>query len=380
VIEPTASGRILVVDDTEVNRILLQEMLELEGYQVILADDGAEALRAASREDPDLVLLDVNMPGMNGLEVCRRLRADSQGTSLPIILVTALADRQHRLDGIGAGANDYLTKPVDRPDLLLRVKNALRLRRLHREVAEQYARLQQLETLRDNLVHMLVHDLRSPLTGITVYLQMARERVAELGDAQLLDDFESLNASVVQLTDMVGDVLDVSRLEANAMPLRPSEIDLRTLATEAVSSLGRARHASVIQRQPDSPVLLIVDPGLIRRVIANLVGNALKFAPRESEVRVEIIRGEAAACVRVSDSGPGIAPEYHAHIFEKFGDAGANGKPKVRSSGLGLTFCKLAVEAHGGRIGVESAVGAGSTFWVMLPTLQHSGLGSQSMA
>ncbi len=368
-IERALAGRILVVDDTEANRILLQEILELDGHQVSVAADGAEALAAVAREEPDLVLLDVNMPGMNGLEVCRRLRADPKSTSLPIILVTALAERQHRLEGIGAGANDYLTKPIDRPDLVIRVRNALQLRRLHREVADQYARLQQLEGMRDSLVHMLVHDLRTPLTGITVYLQMSYERIAQLGDAQLLKDFQDMSLSVVRLTDMVSDVLDVSRLEAAALPLRPGEVDLCALAVDAVSSLGRTRDATVIHRRPESPVVAVVDPELIRRVIANLVGNALKFAPRDSEVCVEVARRNGGCEIRVTDSGPGIPPEQHARIFEKFGEAdgNGNGKPKARSSGLGLTFCKLAVEAHGGRIGVESEVGAGSTFWVTLP-------------
>jgi signal transduction histidine kinase len=154
------------------------------------------------------------------------------------------------------------------------------------------------------------------------------------------------------------------------MPLRAGEVDLCALAEEAVGSLGHSRNASVTHRHPERPVLALVDPELIRRVIANLVGNALKFAPRDSEIRVEIARGSEGCEIKVSDSGPGIPAEDQARIFEKFGEAGGdgNGKPKLlRSSGLGLTFCKLAVEAHGGRIGVESAVGAGSTFWVRLP-------------
>ena len=196
----SGAGRILIVDDLEANRVLLQEILELDGLEVMLAQDGAEALRAISESAPDLVLLDVNMPGMDGLEVCRRLRADPETEALPIILVTALSERAHRLEGISAGANDYLTKPIDRPDLLLRVRNALRLRRLHAEVAEQLRRLEQLEQMRDGLVHMLVHDLRTPLTGITVYLQLALERVAELGDADLTESLRDMGTSVTRLT------------------------------------------------------------------------------------------------------------------------------------------------------------------------------------
>jgi signal transduction histidine kinase len=361
------SGRILIVDDLETNRSLLREILELDGMDVVVADSGAEALRAVAASKPDLVLLDVNMPGMDGLEVCKRLRADPETEALPIILVTALSERTHRLEGMAAGANDYLTKPVDRPDLLLRVRNALRLRKLHAEVAEQLARLQQLEQMRDGLVHMLVHDLRTPLTGITVYLQLAQERVAALGDADLAETLRDMGASATRLTGMVSDVLDVSRLEANAMPLKPVEVDLGSLAAEAVASLGRSEHATVVQTGATMPVLASVDPGLIRRVIANLVGNALKFSPRGGEVRLEVNQTDAGARILVIDRGRGIPKEYHARVFEKFGQVGGEATAK-RSSGLGLTFCKLAVEAHDGTIGVESEVGTGSTFWVELPT------------
>jgi two-component system sensor histidine kinase/response regulator len=360
------SGRILVVDDLEANRVLLQEILELDGHQVLLASDGAEALRVAAEARPDLVLLDVNMPGMDGLEVCRRLRAQPETTSLPIILVTALAERSHRLEGIAAGANDYLTKPIDRPDLQLRVRNALRLRKLHAELADQFRKLKELEAMRDGLVHMLVHDLRTPLTGVTVYLQLAQDQLAELGDTAVTETLEAMGESVTRLTDMVSDVLDVSRLESNALPLKRVEVDLRSVAAEAVTSLGRCDHATVVQSNGQGPVLATVDVNLIRRVIANLLGNALKFSPRGGEVRLEVTPGSSGAEIRVTDQGRGIPPEFHQRIFEKFGQA-KGGDTKVRSSGLGLTFCKLAVEAHGGTIGVESEVGAGSTFRVQLP-------------
>lgn len=356
------AGRILVVDDNEANRVLLQEMLELAGHRVVLATDGPGALGSVAEEEPDLLLLDVNMPGMDGLEVCRRLRADAATASLPIILVTALADRSHRLVGIAAGANDYLTKPIDRADLLFRVRNSLRLRKLHRELAAQYRKLQELERMRDSLVHMLIHDLRTPLTGISVYLEMSRERVTELADPRLIADFEEISRAVSQLTDMVSDVLDVSRFEADAMPLRRAAIDLRRIAAEAIASLGVSRHATVEFCPPGEPVVALADPDVIRRVIANLVGNAVKFTPRGGQARVHVVSASSGPEVRVEDTGPGIPAEFHARIFEKFGQAGGNGGAPVRSSGLGLTFCKLAVEAHGGRIDVESEVGKGSTF------------------
>ncbi|MEO8453120.1 MAG: response regulator, partial [Gemmatimonadota bacterium] len=196
-----APGRILVVDDHEPNRQLLADILEMQDHVVITATSGAEALASVAERQPDLILLDVNMPDIDGLEVCRRLRADLETASLPIILVTSLTHREHRLDGIAAGANDYLTKPIDRPDLLLRVRNALHMGQLHRRLATQYEDLQRLETLRDTLVHMLVHDLRSPLHGVMLYLEVIRQRLREVGLADVLEDVEEVSTSVGTLAD-----------------------------------------------------------------------------------------------------------------------------------------------------------------------------------
>jgi len=358
-------GRILVVDDHEPNRLLLEDLLEPQGYQVILAEDGEEAIRLVAESQPDLVLLDVMMPGQNGLEVCRRLRVDPETGSLPIILVTALAEREHRLQGIDAGANDYLTKPIDRAELLLRVRNALHLRKLHAELAAQYQQLKDLEELRDSLVHMIVHDLRSPLTGIVLYLGALIE---EIQDPAILADLEALSGNVRHLTDMVSNVLDVSRFEADAMPLSRTAVDLAALVAEAIRSLGVVRRRATVNLCPPPEHLVCSgDRDVLKRVVANLVDNALKFTPTGGEVRVEVKHGAAGPEVRVTDTGPGIPAEYHDKIFEKFGQVRGGTLTGFRSSGLGLTFCKLAVEAHGGRIGVASEIGKGSTFWLALP-------------
>ena len=153
------------------------------------------------------------------------------------------------------------------------------------------------------------------------------------------------------------------------MPLKPEEVDLGSLAAEAVASLGPWQHATVAQSNGTGPVRAKVDPDLIRRVIANLVGNALKFSPQGGEVRLEVDQKESRARIRVRDRGRGIPKADYERIFEKFGQSNGTAKTPLRSTGLGLTFCKLAVEAHGGKIGVESEVGIGSTFWVELPAI-----------
>lgn len=360
------TGRVLVVDDVEANRLLLRDLLEVRGHEVLEASDGAEALKLVAKSAPEVVLLDVQMPGIDGFEVCRRLKAAPATAALPVLLVTALSDRDHRLEGIRAGANDFITKPIDGADLMLRVRNALQTRRLFTEVETQYRKLEQLEALRDNLVHMVVHDLRSPLTAVYGNLQLIQLDVEPLGP----DAAETLSVtlrSTQRIIDMVSDLLDVSRLEAGKIPLELEPVDLGVLAAETVRNVG-AGARRIHYDPPAATVTARCDPKVIGRVITNLLDNAIKFTPDGAAVRITVALDQGAgARVAVHDVGPGIPAEAQEVIFQKFGQV-SGVKQARRSSGLGLTFCKLAVEAHGGRIGVESVVGHGSTFWFVVPT------------
>lgn len=362
------TGRVLVVDDQENNRLLLKDLLEAQGHEVVEAVDGTDALRHVVDSIPDVVLLDVGMPGMDGFEVCRRLKADPATAAIPVLLVTALSQRDQRLLGIGAGANDYITKPIDKSDLSLRVRNAIRMRQLYVEVEEQYRRLERLELLRDSLVHMIVHDLRSPLAGIRAYLDLIKLDGAGKLDATMTESIDEARKVAVEMTDMVSDLLDVSRLEAGQMPLELASVDLGVVVAEGVAGVaGASPRVSIRLESTPEQLRVVCDASVVRRIVANLVGNSIKFTPASGKIRV-VVQGDGHEVkVAVRDTGPGIPTEYHEKIFEKFGQVDAARHGARPSSGLGLTFCKFAVEVHGGRIGVESKVGEGSTFWFVLP-------------
>jgi len=348
----SSGGRILVVDDEPRNVLLLQDLLESRGYTVWTAADGRQGLAVARERSPDVMLLDVMMPGLSGFDMCRQLKADPSTAMIPVLLVTSLNAREDRLAALGAGANDFITKPIDTGDLLLRVRNAVTTKRLHDEVTSQFRKLQELEASRDTLTHMVVHDLRSPLTGLQGYLDLLRVAVAAGSNDEVLEFARDAHAIAGQLREMISQVLDVSRLESGDMPLSPGDTDLVELLSAAVASLG-----------PPPDGIGIVGT----RVVANLVGNAFKFAPRRGEVRIGLEGWDGVVRVTVTDNGPGVDPEYRKVIFEKFGQAPLGRAGKARSTGLGLTFCKLAVEAHGGKIGVEASNGGGARFWIELP-------------
>jgi two-component system sensor histidine kinase/response regulator len=365
---PDSAGKVLVVDDEPQNVMLLQDLLEARGYQVFTAGDGQHGLELASEQHPDVVLLDVMMPRMTGLDMCHRLKAEPSTAMIPVLLVTALGARADRLAGISAGANDFITKPIDSADLLLRVRNAVLAKQLHDQVATQLKKLRELEAARDTLTHMIVHDLRSPLTGLMGYMELLRATATESGSAEALDYTKEALAIAGRLSELISQVLDVSRLEAGQMPVKLQETDLTALLPTAVETLGPVSDgASIVFEMPDRPVLVPCDRDLIGRVVMNLVGNALKFTPRKGTVRIGLDASDGRARLSVTDEGPGVPVEFRRMIFEKFGQAPQGQSSAVRSTGLGLTFCKLAVEAHGGRIGVEAPEDGGSRFWLELP-------------
>jgi signal transduction histidine kinase len=360
----------LVVDDDPQNRELLRDLLEAQGHIVSEAENSTTAFAAIAQAEPHVVLLDVMMPGINGFEVCRRLKADPVTASIPVLLVTALRERDDRLQGIAAGANDFITKPIDTREVVLRTRNAIHTKQLYDQVQAALKQLQQLERLRDNLTHMIVHDMRTPLTCIYSDLQMLEMGLGKTeADAQNRQTTaEALTLSRVMI-EMVSSLLDVSRLEAGQMPLRRETCDLQKLTQATVKLLGGLlQKKALVFEVPAAVAPLSCDKGLIQRVIANLLTNANNYSPTDRPITISIQQTAETTRLAVSDQGQGIPPEFHTKIFEKFGQVEDGRHGKSYSSGLGLTFCKLAVEAHGGHIGVESIVGKGSTFWFTLPT------------
>ncbi|MBF0103590.1 MAG: hybrid sensor histidine kinase/response regulator [Desulfobacterales bacterium] len=368
---PMEKTTIMVVDDTPANLKLLQDMLQSEGYRVLTFPRGQMALNAAAKSAPDLILLDIRMPHMDGFEVCNRLKSDDRLKEIPVIFISALNETSDKINAFSAGGVDYVTKPFQFEEVHARVKAHLEISRQKRELQDAYHKLQELETFRDSLVHMIVHDMRSPLMVILGNLQIAQLDPMPVSAAECIVD--ALNA-VKRINTMVSNLLDVSKMESGQMILNYSTFDLIILAKDTINMFvpqHENRVITVISRS--ETVSISADSNLIQRVLQNFIDNAIKFTDTNSGIITVQIENKSEKKIRVSvsDNGHGIPLEYQDRVFDKFFQVQGGKNVKVHSSGLGMTFCKLAIEAHGGRIGLQSEVDKGTTFWfeLSIPTI-----------
>jgi K+-sensing histidine kinase KdpD len=347
---------------------MLSSILETEGYEVTVAQRDQEVFRAIEEGLPDVILLDVALPGLDGIEICRRLHADPKTAQIPVLLMTAHRRREKRLDGIAAGARDFLLKPLDIPDLRVRLRNAVELKDQYDEIQDQLHTIQELEGLRDSLVHMIVHDLKSPLTAVMGNLQLVNLYLSGSTDEKTEEALESCMAGAERMNEMVTSILEVSRLESGTLEPELDEVILSDVTDQAIDLLGpRSTRIRVAREQVSEGIRVRLDSGLMQRVVQNLLTNALDHSPKDTLVELQLSAQKGRVRMAVRDSGPGVSPEDRNRIFEKFSQGGSGRKKTKASVGLGLAFARLAVEAHGGEIGVDCPPEGGSVFWLEIP-------------
>ncbi|MBX3175469.1 MAG: hybrid sensor histidine kinase/response regulator [Gemmatimonadaceae bacterium] len=370
--------RILVADDVEANVELLRDQLAPLGCEILQAGDGPAAVELATRERPDLCILDVSMPAGDlgvdaretGFEVCRRLKRDPRTARIPVIFVSALNDASDRIKAIESGGDDFLVKPHNRHVLGARVRSLLQLKGATDALEESLRRLREMQKARDDITRMVVHDLKTPLTSMLATLEMLRDGdfgAVEERVGRALSDVEGKGEDLLAL---IQDLLDVSRVDEQPLALHPEPIAPAALVAELMfdwSLRFRQEQTEAATEVADDAPVFHADKTLVKRVLSNLIQNAITHAPTPIALRLGARREGAGILFTVHDTGPGIPAEYQETIFQQFAQIAVPNAPRVRSSGLGLAFCRVAVESHAGRIWVKSVEGEGSGFHVWLP-------------
>ncbi|HEY9874884.1 MAG TPA: hybrid sensor histidine kinase/response regulator [Candidatus Obscuribacterales bacterium] len=355
------TDRILVVDDSPDNLFLVQTILEEEGYHISLAEDGRSALAQIEQSPPDLVLLDVMMPGIDGYEVTQRIRQNKQLPFIPILLITAY-DQPSVVQGLDTGADDFIRKPVEVDELLARVRSLLRLKH---SVDER----DQIARQREDFVSRLTHDLRTPLVAADRMLMLFQQGALGEQSPAMQEAISTMARSNRNLLAMVNTLLEVYRYEAGRKTLIFAPVDLRELLQEVVqelSPLADDKKLSLKLNLEEKGASKVMGDRLeLHRVFTNLIGNAIKFTDKGS-VEVSLRASSPWVIVNVEDTGPGITPEDQAMLFERF----RPGSHKRSGSGLGLHLSRRIVESHEGKIDVKSQLGKGSVFTVSLSAQQ----------
>ncbi|MBT8350013.1 MAG: response regulator [Deltaproteobacteria bacterium] len=361
-----ANNTVLIVDDEKRNIKLLKAYLMTGQYKILEALNGEEALKMMDDFHPDIVLLDVMMPGIDGFEVCKRLKQDDKTQMVPVIMVTALMEKEYRIKALEAGADDFLSKPVDRTEVLVRVKSLLRIKSYHDDLRESYKeiavknkRLEELDKMKEGLTHMVIHDLNNPFMAISGSLElllMDRELFPQ-SQAQALEQCIDYCKDIRRL---IQGLLDIHKMEKGKLQPNRKLTDPVALIDEVIGQFLTNIEKKQIELcfpKPKNKISVEMDRELIKRVVANLLNNAIRHTPDTGRIEITVDSPLAEGNLRISvtDSGSGLDPEYHQKIFDKFEQINLKQKGVGSgTSGLGLAFCKLAIEAHGGEIWVES--------------------------
>lgn len=353
------SPSILVIDDEPDNFDVIDTLLDSQGYHLSYASDGQQALTLLESFQPDVILLDVMMPNMSGIEFCQRLKANPQWQHVPVIMVTALTHKEDLFRCLSAGADDFISKPVNGLELRARVRSMLRIK-------QQYDALQETLNLREDLSKMVIHDLRNPLSIIVLAAEMLR--MPDYPRERHQQKIHQILTASQQLQSLIDSLLLMAKLEAGKMILKWEEVDLCELGASVlqdVSEIAAQKKLELISHLPDSKHPVRLDVTLFRRVLENLLSNAIKFSPSGSKILLKIDSTTSRTTrIQVIDSGPGIDAQVRQSIFDKY-EIGTLMKG-TSQIGLGLAFCKMAVEAHGGQISVEPNQPKGAIFTIDL--------------
>jgi two-component system sensor histidine kinase/response regulator len=361
------SPTILLIDDEPSLLAGLKFRLEADGHRVATAPDGHTALAALEKICPDLIISDIRMPGMDGFEVCQRLKADARWRHIPVILLTALGSREALVRGLDSGADDFLRKPVEALELRARVRSMLRIKK-------QFDELEAALRLREDLADMVVHDMRSPLTAIIGFSQLLL--AGSLTTSESLKYVDTIRRQAQRLNSFINDLLMLAKMEQGKPLLNRSAVDINQLVLKVEENhrvITQSREINLLVELPEESRQVSLDANLFERVLDNLISNALKYSPPKSTVtlRLEFPRSKTDEAlphdpgvrIYVLDQGPGIPEEYRSRIFDKF-EIVAMKRKDTPQVGLGLAFCKMVVEAHGGRIFVDANEPTGAVFTV----------------
>ena len=361
--------KILIVDDSPLNTKLLKFILDEAGYRTVIASNGEEGIAAVNDHRPDLILLDVMMPDIDGFEVCRRVKSDPVNENLPIIFITALDQTEDIVKGFELGGVDYVTKPFNKKVLLVRIKNHIDLLASRRKVERQATDLAASNRLKSRMFSIIGHDLRSPLGSLKLSLDFINRGLIDPKKDDFKDTVFKLLKSTDEALNLLENLLGWAKSQSDALIVTPEEVEVKG----AVESIARLLKLNLENKNINLSIEIpedmraMADLHMFNAIVRNLVSNATKFTPSGGSITISGETGEDMLRIKVTDTGVGIPPENLDKIFNPNVQTTTEGTDNEGGSGLGLLLCQDFVQKNKGEIGVESTVGEGTTFAFTLP-------------
>ena len=364
---------VLVVDDNEMNIELLVNMLERYRYEVHSATRGRLALEIAQEYSLDIILLDINMPGMNGYDVCKALKENSLTADIPVIFISALEETNDIVKGFDVGAVDYITKPFKYREVIARIQTQVTLAQQKREIEalRQHDKqlYQNMDALRLQFIGSATHDLKNPLFMISGYADILESSPAIREDEEVLDFVHSIQRGVTKMSNLVHDILDLLQLETQVTLEKRPIAFMKLIAYIGNDMRLKAQEKNITLNvyPPDEEVTIYIDPQRIMRVFDNLISNAIKYTHNGGQIEVISKVDYSTVVIEVIDNGLGIPKESVATLFQPFKRVNTEEHMQQEGTGLGLSIVKTLLEQHGGTIEVDTQLGEGSCFRVTLP-------------
>ncbi|MEQ2449449.1 hybrid sensor histidine kinase/response regulator [Odoribacter splanchnicus] len=367
-----AEFKLLVVDDVQTNVLLLKALLSKDGYGILVANNGQEALEVIRNENPDLILLDVMMPGMDGFEVAERLKSEEYRCEIPIIFLTALDDTQSIVNGFKLGAGDFISKPFRKEELMVRIKHQLSLVAARRIIEEKNEELRKTIAGRDKMYSVIAHDLRSPMASMkmllnTIMMSVEKDKI----DPDIFDMLEMSNKTSEEVFSLLDNLLKWTKSQLGKLTVISQKLDISGLAdgvVEVMNSVAEVKHIKLIRTDHES-FFVYVDIEMIKSVLRNLISNAVKFSNPDSDIKVGIKAEDGKVIVSVTDSGKGIKKEDQHKLLKDSTHFTTYGTNSEEGSGLGLLLCRDFARKNGGELWFESEENLGSVFSFSLPQL-----------
>ena len=361
--------KILIVDDVVSNVLLLKILLTNEKFQVCTANNGTTCIEQAKKEHPDLILLDVMMPDISGFDTAVILKKDDETKDIPIIFLTALNTPADLVHGFKVGASDFLTKPFNKEELVMRVMQQISLVAAKRIIEQQNAELRATLSNRDKMYSVIAHDLRSPMASIRMVLNLVVASTSpELVGPELYELLDKANKESEDVHDLLDNLLKWTKSQTGRLNVVIQDLDLNDIipgVVEIFEMIAQTKRIKLDLQMGDTPLVVTADNDMLKTVVRNFLSNAIKFSPEDSSIEIIMTKEGDFAKVSVRDHGVGIAAERLGSIFHKgettYGTEGEEG------SGLGLQLCQDFARKIGGDCTVESVEGEGSTFSVLIP-------------